>query len=52
MSDKDGKRPAPGSPFGKFEELMRKLVSVPAEEVDAKERAYRRKKVRKKRRSA
>lgn len=52
MSEKNGTGPKPSSPFGKFKELTRKLVSVPKEEVDAKDRAAKRKKASKKRRTA
>jgi hypothetical protein len=52
MTEKDEAAPAPDSLFGRFKELARKLVSVPKAEVDAKERALKRKKARKKRHSA
>lgn len=51
MSENNGTAPQPDSPFGKFKELTRKLVSVPKAEIDAKERAYQRQKAREKRRS-
>jgi hypothetical protein len=52
MSEKNGSAPNPDSPFGKFKELTCKLVSVPKAEIDARERAAKRKKASKKRRSA
>jgi hypothetical protein len=40
------------TPFERFKELTRKLVSVPKKEVDAKESTYQRQKARKKRKSS
>jgi hypothetical protein len=51
MTEKKANAPVSDSPFERFKELTRKIVSVPKTEIDERQRAAKRKKARKKRRS-
>jgi hypothetical protein len=50
MSARSGDEAKPATPFEKFKDLARKLVSVPKKEADKKEADYQRKKRDRKRR--
>ena len=46
--DADGEREGGKTPFERFEEFARRVISVPREEIDARERAYRERRAREK----
>jgi hypothetical protein len=41
--------PKPQSEFSKFDETVRKMISVPREELDKREKAWKKKRAKKKR---
>lgn len=47
MKDSERKRPEPPTPFERFEDLTKRLLSVPKKEADAEAQEFKRRKSKK-----